>query len=115
MTTIGETVNGRALIHAMGLEDYYFDKQSRNVDTWNSYNHFSAYGPGVGHVHHVHHQRVFRHFCHRFCLHGQGFVQRRGVRSSCSKLLVLASYFLTFFSETQIMTKNSFTAIEPNP
>ena len=42
MTTIGETVNGRALIHAMGLEDYYFDKQSRNVDTWNRYNHFSA-------------------------------------------------------------------------
>ena len=42
MTLVQETVNSRALIHAMGFEDYFSNRMYGLMDQWSRYNYFSC-------------------------------------------------------------------------
>ena len=42
MTTIGETVNGRALMHAMKFEQFFFNRQESFTNHWMKFNYFSS-------------------------------------------------------------------------
>ena len=41
LTTLAETISGRSLIHAMGFENFFEQKEQRNTEKWSRFTHFS--------------------------------------------------------------------------